>query len=71
MLKNNSLNIPTMRIGDFLKHLEKIDKNHTIDFSGLTFNQVKQRGDTHHQLQFLEQVYRNTEGVVVVENLEQ
>lgn len=42
-----------------------------VDFSGLEFNQLKQRADGTVQIEFTEQVYRDrTTGHVVVQNLE-
>jgi hypothetical protein len=41
-----------------------------IDFSGLDFYRLKQRGDNLVQVEFNQQVYRNQEGNVVVDNLE-
>lgn len=58
-------------VGMLKQALEGIPDHHELDFSGLEFYRVKQRGPELHQVEFNEQVYRDKEtGLVVVENLE-
>lgn len=61
---------PVITVGELKEHLAIYPDNYTIDFSGLEFYRLKQRGDTHVQLEFNQSVYRNAEGRVVVENHE-
>lgn len=63
-------NYPEIAVGELKKLLAVYPDNYTIDFSGLEFYRLKQRGDTHVQMEFNQQVYRTPEGRVVVENLD-
>ncbi len=61
---------PTIKVDDLIKALMPLKgKNFDISFSGLNFYRIKQRGDKFVQIEFNEQVYLNSEGLVVVENL--
>ena len=66
MSKQESL----ITIGDLVRKLSVFDSSDKIDFSGLDFNRLKSRGEGLVQLEFNQQVYRNHEGDVVVQNLE-
>lgn len=61
---------PSITIKELQEQLASYPDSYTIDFSGLEFNRLKQRGDTHVQMEFNQQVYRTPEGRVVVGNLE-
>lgn len=61
---------PVITVGELKEHLAIYPDDYTIDFSGLEFYRLKQRGDTHVQLEFNQQVYRTREGRVVVENID-
>lgn len=51
--------------------LEGYPDHYEIDFSGLEFNRLKQRGPELVQVEFMEQVFRDRKtGLVVVQNLE-
>lgn len=58
-------------IGHLIDELSKYPNDFTVDFSGLDFDRVKQRGDTHVQIEFIQAVFRTAQGTVVVHNLEQ
>ena len=60
---------PTITVGDLKAALEAYPDNYNLDFSGLTFYRLKQRGEKHVQVEFNQQVYLNDEGLVIVENL--
>ena len=60
---------PKMTVGELRKQFDGIPDDWTVDFSGLDFYQVKQRDEKHVQIEFNQQVYRGTDGRVVVENL--
>lgn len=58
-------------VGMLKQMLEGYPDNHELDFSGLAFYRLKQRGPELIQVEFNEMVYRDKEtGLVVVENLE-
>ncbi|AYR26965.1 hypothetical protein RC54_10555 [Herbaspirillum rubrisubalbicans] len=59
-----------LTIGAFKRLLAGFDDNDHLDFSGLDFYRLKTRGPNLVQVEFNQQVYRNAEGDVVVENLE-
>jgi hypothetical protein len=61
---------PTITVGELKQHLAIYKDHYEISFGGLEFNRVKQRGDTLIQIEFIQQVYLNQEGKVVVENLD-
>lgn len=61
---------PLLTIGDLKRMLAGFDDNDELDFSGLDFYRLKIRGPNLVQVEFNQQVYRNAEGDVVVENLE-
>lgn len=65
-----SNNYPVITVRELKEHLASYPDNYTIDFSGLEFYRLKQRADTHVQMEFSQQVYRTPEGRVVVENLD-
>lgn len=59
---------PTITVGDLKDHLAIYPDHYTIDFGGLQFYRLKQRADTHVQMEFNQTVYLDDEGHVVVEN---
>lgn len=61
---------PTITIGDLKSRLAIYPDHYTLDFSGLAFSRLHQRGETLVQMEFAQQVYRDAKGDVVVENLE-
>jgi hypothetical protein len=67
---SQSHNYPTITIGELKEQLAIYPDHYEIDFCGLTFNRLKQRGDTSVQLEFTQQVYRTPEGVLVVQDLD-
>ncbi len=61
---------PSITVGELIRHLSAYPDDYTIDFAGLTFHRVKQRDETHVQMEFNQQVYLDDAGRVVVDNLE-
>lgn len=61
---------PLITVGMLIEHLSGYDESMELDFSGLDFSRLKQRGPNLVQLEFVQQVYRDHEGNVVVQNLE-
>lgn len=59
-------NYPIITIGELRRELGIYDDHYTLDFSGLTFSRLKQRGETHVQLEFSEAVSRTPDNRVVV-----
>ena len=57
-------------VGDLKQYLRVFDDDCEVSFSGLTFYRLKGRGDKLVQIEFGQQVYRNDEGEVVVENVD-
>ena len=63
------IKIPTVELDTFLKEFEIYrEKGYKLTFSGLTYNRLKQRGEKLLQIEFNEQVYRDSSNNVVVEN---
>lgn len=60
----------TITVGMLRDQLKIYPDNYELDFSGLEFYRLKQRGPELVQVEFNEQVYRDKSGRVVVENLE-
>lgn len=60
---------PSITIGELKDFLAAYPDHYTIDFSGLDFSRIKQRDETHVQMEFGQMVYLDSEGKVVVENL--
>jgi hypothetical protein len=67
---SNSKEYPTITVGQLIDALSIYPPHYTLDFSGLDFYRVKQRGDTHIQIEFNQAVYRTDKGRVAVENLD-
>ena len=65
-----SVKNPSITIGELKERLTIYPDHYTIDFSGLDFYRLKQRGEDHVQVEFSQQVYLNSEGRVVVDSLE-
>lgn len=61
---------PSITVKELREHLSLYPDNYMIDFSGLEFYRLKQRGDSSVQMEFNQQVYRTPEGRVVLENLD-
>ena len=62
--------MPEITVGELIDKIKDIDRDATVSFSGLEFNRIKWQSDSVIQAQFVEQVYRDASGNVVVENLE-
>lgn len=58
-------------VGDLLDQLKHYPRDAKLSFSGLDFYRLKWRGENVIQVEFNQPVYRNSEGLVVVENLDQ
>lgn len=61
---------PTITVGELIDHLKIFPRNFNIDFCGLEFYRLKQRGKKSVQMEFNQPVYLDKQGRVVVENLE-
>jgi hypothetical protein len=59
--------IPTITVQQLLDDLKDIPGETELSFSGLTYKRPKWRGPTRLDLEFEENVYRNTRGVLVLE----
>jgi hypothetical protein len=62
---------PSITVGEFKKWLSDYPDHMLLDFSMLDFNRLKQRSPTLVQVEFNQQVYRDSSNNVVVENLGQ
>jgi hypothetical protein len=62
---------PSITVGEFRKMLNHYPDNMLLDFSMLDFYRLKQRSPTLVQVEFNQQVYRDSSNNVVVENLAQ
>jgi hypothetical protein len=62
---------PSITVGEFKKWLSDYPDNMLLDFSMLDFKRLKQRSPTLVQVEFNQQVYRDSSNNVVVENLGQ
>lgn len=62
---------PSITVGEFKEMLSHYPDNMLLDFSMLDFNRLKQRSPTLVQVEFNQQVYRDSTNNVVVENLGQ
>ncbi len=60
--------IPTITVGELLDLLKSYDRNTDVSFSGLEFDTIKPSGKNLIQIRFVQQVYLNSSGDVVVEN---
>ena len=61
---------PLITVAVLKAHLSAYPDDTELDFSGLDFYRLKQRGEKLVQIEFNQQVYRTPEGDVVVQNLE-
>jgi hypothetical protein len=61
---------PLITVGTLIEQLSIFNKDSEIDFSGLDFYRLKQRGPNLIQVEFNQQVCRGDQGKVVVSNLE-
>lgn len=61
---------PTITVGQLIEWLKIYPDHYTVDFGGLEFYRLKQRDETHIQMEFNQQVYLDHAGRVVVGNLE-
>jgi hypothetical protein len=59
---------PTITVGALRQALSAYKDSDELSFSGLTYYRVKLRGPALAQIEFDEQVYRDDEGRVVVQN---
>ena len=57
-------------VGDLKRQLSIYPDDYEVDFSGLDFYRLKQRGEELIQVEFSRQVYRGADGHVIVENLD-
>lgn len=57
---------PTITVGHLRSEIAQYPDSFTLDFSGLEFLRVKQRGETHLQIEFSQAVYLDDRGRVVV-----
>jgi hypothetical protein len=57
-------------VGEFVEQLKIFPKDATIGFGGLDFNRLKMRGPKLVQVEFVQLVYRDENGDMVVEEFE-
>ena len=57
-------------VGELKRDLSLYADDYIITFGGLDFYRVKQRGDKLLQIEFNQNVYLDSKGKVVVQNLE-
>jgi hypothetical protein len=62
-------NIMEITVGELIEHLKKEHPDLPLDFGGLEFYRLKDRG-AHVQFEFSQTVYQDKDGCVVVENHE-
>lgn len=58
-------------VGILLDSLQHYPRDTLLSFSGLDFCRLKERDKNLVQIEFNQLVYRNSDGVVVIENLDQ
>ncbi|TCL72352.1 hypothetical protein EDC14_100662 [Hydrogenispora ethanolica] len=63
-MKNNEAGIT---IGELKKQLSFYDDDDELFMGGLTFYRLKRRGEKVVQLEFNEQIYRNSTGELIIE----
>lgn len=56
-----------LTVGQFIEDLKNYDPDMVLDFSGLDFYRLKDRGGCI-QVEFGQTVYKNDDGKVIVEN---
>jgi hypothetical protein len=69
-MSNAKKEIPTVSLGFLRAHLNAYPDDFEVSFGGLEFSRVKQRGDNLIHVEFLQPVYLDDEGRVVVDNLD-
>lgn len=57
----------TVTVGDMIRMLQAYNPDLPLDFGGLTFYRIKDRG-AHVHVEFSQSVYQDEQGNVVVEN---
>jgi hypothetical protein len=57
-------------VADLKRRLSIYPDHYEVDFSGLDFYRLKQRGEELIQVEFSQPVYRGADGRVIVENLD-
>lgn len=69
-INNQKKLYPTITIGELKEQLAIYPDHFDIDFCGLEFNRLKQRGENSIQLEFTQEVYRTPEGALVARDLD-
>lgn len=54
-------------VGELRMHLSGYSDDYILDFNGLTFYRLKQRGEKLVQVEFNETVYKGKSGRIVIE----
>ncbi|HHR5901444.1 TPA: hypothetical protein ACS7XC_002361 [Providencia alcalifaciens] len=67
MNKNEQL----ITVGMLLDQLQNYPRDTLLSFSGLDFCRLKWRDENLVQIEFNQLVYRNSEGLIMIENLDQ
>jgi hypothetical protein len=57
-------------VGDMKRQLEVFNDDDELSFCGLDFYRLKRRGEGLVQVEFDQQVYKDSDGRVVIENWE-
>ncbi|MCY1699505.1 hypothetical protein OVA10_15775 [Lelliottia sp. SL45] len=60
-----------MTVGELLDQLQHYPRDTLLSFSGLDFYRLKWRAENLVQVEFNQAVYRDSDGLVIVENLSQ
>lgn len=60
-----------MTVGELLDQLQRYPRDTLLSFSGLDFYRLKWRAENLVQVEFNQAVYRDSDGLVIVENLSQ
>ncbi|ECC9580731.1 hypothetical protein ACK1DB_004356 [Salmonella enterica] len=67
----NQQNGNLITVGILIDLLQSYPRDTLLDFSGLDFYRLKWRAENLVQIEFNQLVYRNSDGLVVIENLDQ
>ena len=59
-----------LTVGEMIEELKAHNPNHRLDFSGLDFERLKQRAPDLVQVEFAQEVYRDSQGAWVVRDLQ-
>jgi hypothetical protein len=61
---------PLMTVGELIDQLSVFDRDSEVNFSGLDFYRLKNRGPKLVQVEFNQVFYRDEQGQVVIQNID-